>query len=74
MAEKHIANSATKANMRRKVSCFDSASQMVANFKVSLYFTNWIDFPQVFSRNFEEMGVFCIYSYIDIYDQILENM
>lgn len=55
MAEKCIANNATKANMRRKVECFDSASQMVVNFEMSLYFTDWIDFPQAFSRNFEDM-------------------
>lgn len=60
--------------MRIKVECFDSASQMVANFGMSLYFTDWIDFPQAFSRNLEDMSVFCMYSYTDIYDQILENM
>lgn len=74
MAEKDIANNATKANMRIKVECFDSASQMVANFEMCLYFTDWIDFPQAFSRNVEDMSLFCIYSYTDIYDQILENM
>lgn len=47
---------------------------MVANFEMCLYFTDWIDFPQAFSRNIEDMSLFCIYSYTDICDQVLENM
>ena len=53
--------------------CFDSDSQMVTNFEISLYLTDLTDTLQAFGRNFEEMSVFCTYSYTDIYDQILEN-
>lgn len=62
-----------KAIIVIKVECFDSDPQMVVNFEISLYLTDLTDTPQAFDRNFEEINVFCTYSYADIYDQILEN-
>lgn len=62
-----------KATIGIKVARLDSDSQMVANFKISLYITVLKDIPQAFGIKFEEMGVLdtCA-GCADIYDQILE--
>jgi len=62
-----MVNKAMKATIGIKVECFDSDSQMVANVEICLYLPDLTDLiPQVFGRNFEEISVFCTYSYTDI--------